>query len=117
MVDGAGKIVCEAKVASEPETLAAWFNDAGLEFIRIGLEAGPLSQWLHAGLTVAGLPAIVIETRRVEAALKAVTVKTDRNDARGMAQLMRRLVPSGACQDSARPGDSRAADRTEVAAG
>ena len=89
MVDGAGKIVCEAKVASEPETLAAWFNDAGLEFIRIGLEAGPLSQWLHAGLTVAGLPAIVIETRRVEAALKAVTVKTDRNDARGMAQLMR----------------------------
>ena len=89
VVDGAGKIVCEAKVASEPETLAAWFNDAGLEFIRIGLEAGPLSQWLHAGLTVAGLPAIVIETRRVEAALKAVTVKTDRNDARGMAQLMR----------------------------
>src|SRR5215472_6913151 len=89
VVDGAGKIVCEAKVASEPETLAAWFNDAGLEFIRIGLEAGPLSQRLHAGLTVAGLPAIVIERWRVEAALKAVTVKTDRNDARGMAQLMR----------------------------
>ena len=60
-----------------------------LEFTRIGLEAGPLSQWLHAGLTAAGLPVILIETRHVKAALKAMTVKTDRNDARGMAQLMR----------------------------
>jgi transposase len=65
------------------------FNDTGLEFTRIGLEAGPLSQWLHAGLTAAGLPAILIERRHVKAALKAMTVKTDRNDARGMAQLMR----------------------------
>jgi len=48
-----------------------------------------LSQWLHAGLVEAGLPAILIETRHVKAALKAMTVKTDRNDARGMAQLMR----------------------------
>jgi transposase len=64
-------------------------NDTGLEFARIGLEAGPLSQWLHAGLSAAGLSAILIETRHVKAALKAMTVKTDRNDARGMAQLMR----------------------------
>jgi transposase len=48
-----------------------------------------LSQWLYAGLVEAGLPAILIETRHVKAALKAMTVKTDRNDARGMAQLMR----------------------------
>jgi transposase len=89
VVDGTGKILREAKVASEPDALAAWFNDTGLEFTRIGLEAGPLSQWLHAGLTMAGLPAILIETRHVKAALKAMTVKTDRNDARGMAQLMR----------------------------
>ncbi len=89
VVDGTGKIICEKKVASEPEALAAWFNDTGLEFTRIGLEAGPLSQWLHAGLTAAGLSAILIETRHVKAALKAMTVKTDRNDARGMAQLMR----------------------------
>ena len=89
VVDGTGKIVREGKVASEPEALAAWFTGSGLEFTRIGLEAGPLSQWLHAGLTAAGLPAILIETRHVKAALKAMTVKTDRNDARGMAQLMR----------------------------
>ena len=74
---------------SEREALVAWFAESGLRVTRIGLEAGPLSQWLHAGLLKAGLPAILIETRHVKAALKAMTVKTDRNDARGMAQLMR----------------------------
>jgi transposase len=78
VVDGTGKIIYAKKVASEPEALVAWFKDTGLEFTRIGLEAGPLSQWLHAGLTAAGLSAILIETRHVKAALKAMTVKTDR---------------------------------------
>jgi transposase len=89
VVDETGKIIGEKKVASEPDALAAFFRDTGLTFSRIGLEAGPLSQWLHAGLAAAGLPVILIETRHVKAALKAMTVKTDRNDARGMAQLMR----------------------------
>ena len=89
VVDAGGQIVREAKVRSEREALAAFFTESGLAFARIGLEAGPLSQWLHAGLVEAGLPAILIETRHVKAALKAMTVKTDRNDARGMAQLMR----------------------------
>jgi transposase len=89
VVDGVGKIVCEKKVASEPEALVALFCGSGLSFTRIGLEAGPLSQWLHSGLMAAGFPAILIETRHVKAALKAMIVKTDRNDARGMAQLMR----------------------------
>jgi transposase len=89
VVDDTGKIVREAKVASEPEALAAWFAGSGLKFTRIGLEAGPLSQWLHAGLTAAGLTVILIETRHLKAALGAMKVKTDRNDARGMAQLIR----------------------------
>ena len=88
-VDAAGKVVREAKVGSEPEALAGWLRDSGLAYARIGLEAGPLSQWLHAGLVEAGFTAVLIETRHVKAALKAMTVKTDRNDARGMAQLMR----------------------------
>ena len=58
VVDATGKIIREKKVASEPEALVAFFRDSGLIFTRIGLEAGPLSQWLHAGLTAAGLPAI-----------------------------------------------------------
>ena len=89
VVDDTGKIVREVKVASEPEALVAWFAESGLKYARIGLEAGPLSQWLHAGLTAAGLPAILIETRHLKAALGAMKVKTDRNDARGLAQLIR----------------------------
>jgi transposase len=56
---------------------------------RVGLEAGPLSQWLFSGLAEAGLPVICIETRHVKAFLKAQPNKTDRNDARGIAQMMR----------------------------
>ena len=67
VVDAAGQIVREAKVRSEREALAAFFAQSGLRFTRIGLEAGPLSQWLHAGLIEAGLPAILIETRHVRA--------------------------------------------------
>jgi transposase len=89
VVDATGRIVREAKVASEPEALAKFFGELGFAIVRIGLEAGPLSQWLHRGLVAAGLPAILIETRHVKAALSAMRVKTDRNDARGMAQLMR----------------------------
>ena len=89
VVDAAGQIVREAKVRSEREALVAFFAQSGLRSARIGLEAGPLSQWLYAGLAEAGLPALLIETRHVKAALQAMTVKTDRNDARGMAQLMR----------------------------
>jgi transposase len=89
VVDGSGRIVRERKVVSQPETLVTFFLETGLTFVRIGLEAGPLSQWLQSGLAEAGLPAILIETRHVKAALRAMTVKTDRNDARAMAQLMR----------------------------
>jgi transposase len=89
VVDAAGKIVREAKVASEPEALVIFFRQLGVPVTRIGLEAGPLSQWLHAGLTRAGLEAVLLETRQVKAALSAMVVKTDRKDARGIAQLLR----------------------------
>ncbi|MBI5162921.1 MAG: IS110 family transposase [Magnetospirillum sp.] len=89
VVDEKGKIVREAKVESEQEALAAFLRGLGLTLTRIGLEAGPLSQWLHAGLEAAGLPMVLLETRHVKAALSAMTVKTDRKDARGIAQLLR----------------------------
>jgi transposase len=89
VVDGAGKIVREAKVASEPEALIAWFGSLGSSVERIGLEAGPLSQWLYAALRDAGLGVELLETRHVRDAFKAMPVKSDRNDARGIAQLMR----------------------------
>lgn len=89
VVDATGRIVREAKVASEPEILIGWFRDLGLAVTRIGLEAGPLSQWLYAGMRDAGLTVELLETRHVRDAFKAMPVKTDRKDARGIAQLMR----------------------------
>ena len=89
VVDQKGKIVREAKVASEPEALVQFFLALDLPLTQIGLEAGPLSQWLHAGLVKAGLPVVLLETRHVKAALSAMIVKTDRRDARGIAQLLR----------------------------
>ncbi len=89
VVDATGRIVREAKIASEPEVLIGWFSRLGLVVTRIGLEAGPLSQWLYAGMRDAGLAVELLETRHVRAAFKTMPVKTDRKDARGIAQLMR----------------------------
>jgi transposase len=89
IVDTTGRIIREAKVASEPEALITWFCALGLELTRIGLEAGPLSQWLYAAMRGVGLPVELLETWHVRDAFKAMPVKTDRNDARGIAQLMR----------------------------
>lgn len=89
VVDSAGKIVREAKVLSEPEALIGWLQGLGFDLARIGLEAGPLSQWLYAAMREAGLAIELLETRHVRDAFKAMPVKSDRNDARGIAQLMR----------------------------
>jgi len=88
-VEASGKIVREAKVASEPEALIGWCASLGLGLARIGLEAGPLSQWLYAAMKQAGLAVELLETRHVSDAFKAMPVKSDRNDARKIAQLMR----------------------------
>lgn len=89
VVDADGEIIREVKIASEPEALVKFFQEAGFAVRRIGLEAGPLSQWLHDGLTQAGFDVVLLETRHVKAALSAMVVKTDRKDARGIAQLLR----------------------------
>lgn len=89
VVDAQGKILKEAKVLSEPDALIAWFVAYGAPMTRIGLEAGPLSQWLYADMKAAGLLVELLETRHVRDAFKSMPVKTDRKDARGIAQLMR----------------------------
>jgi len=89
VVNANGKIVREGKVLSEPDALIGWFRSLGLELSRVGLEAGPLSQWLYAAMKQAGLVVELLETRHVRDAFKAMPVKSDRNDARGIAQLMR----------------------------
>ncbi|MCA1439348.1 IS110 family transposase [Ensifer sp. IC4062] len=89
IVDEAGEICRELKVSSHPDDLIEVLKDPTWHLVRIGLEAGPLSQWLFEGLSNAGLPVVCIETRHTKAFLKATVNKTDRNDARGIAQTMR----------------------------
>ena len=89
IVDKAGKVEREVKVATKPVAILAVLTEEGLAIERIGLEAGPLSQWLYSALAEAGLPVICVETRHMKAALSAQINKSDRNDARGIAQMMR----------------------------
>ena len=99
IVDKTGKVIREVKVATKPVAILAVLTEQALAIERIGLEAGPLSQWLYSALVEADLPVICVETRHMQAALSAQINKSDRNDARGIAQMMRvGLYPSGALQ-------------------
>lgn len=90
VVDEEGRMVREAKVASEPDVIARELRSAPGDYVRVGLEAGPLSQWLCFGLKDAGLPMVCIEARHAKAAMVAMNRnKNDRNDARSLAQLVR----------------------------
>src|SRR3954463_10612378 len=118
IVDAQGKILKEAKVACEPQALIAWLAAHGTPMARIGLEAGPLSQGLFAEMKAAGLPVELLETRPVRAAFKAMPVKTDRQDARGLAQLMRLGLVSGrALQVAPGPGGPGPSDHPHAPAG
>jgi transposase len=90
VVDDAGSVILEQKVPTEPADIIALLTSLGVSFGRIGIEAGPLSQWLVNALTAVELPVICVETRHMKALLTAQQInKTDRNDARGIAQMMR----------------------------
>src|SRR4051794_3070578 len=82
VVDATGRIVREAKVASEPAALIAFLRGLNLPLVRIGLEAGPLSQWLQAALVKAGFEAVIVEDTSVKAGRAATFVKTHPEDAR-----------------------------------
>jgi transposase len=89
VVDESGRIMKERRAASEPEALSEALREIALPLERIGLEACSLTAWLHDGLRAEGLPTICIETRQANAAMKTMPNKTDRNDARALAQIMR----------------------------
>src|ERR1700676_184563 len=90
VVDEAGTVIMEQKVPAEPTDIIALLTSLGVSYGRIGIEAGPLSQWLVNALTAAELPVICVQTRHMKALLTAQQInKTDRNDARGIAQMMR----------------------------
>lgn len=89
VLDGHGAVVDEARVASDPDALAGYLSRWGGELEIVGLEAGALTPWLARELVTLGLPAVAIETRRMKAYARASSVKTDRRDAKMIAQAMR----------------------------
>lgn len=89
VIDERGIITKEGKVESQPQSIARFVRHQGRKIEHVGLEAGQLSEWLHAGLTKECFRVTVMESRHVRVAFAAMTVKTGRNDARGIAQLVR----------------------------
>ena len=89
IVNAAGDILLEKKIAAEPAAIVHLLKSFGSPTKRIGLEAGPTSSWLYGELRAAGYGAICLECRHVKAGLSAMRNKTDRNEARGIAQLVR----------------------------
>ena len=88
VVSAPGKVVKETAAPSEPEDLVRVLRGLPGRVVGVGLEAGPLSQWLYQHLTEAGFPTVLMETRQVKGALKAMPIKTDRRDAEGIARLL-----------------------------
>lgn len=88
VLDDRGTAVKEAKTASEPEALVSFLGELPGKILAVGLEAGPLSQWLYKHLTGAGFDVVLMETRHVKGALKAMPIKTDRRYAFGIARLL-----------------------------
>ena len=89
IVDADGIIIVEGKVLSEPHAISAWLSEQNVSVSRVGLEIGRLSRWLCIELKAQGWPAICIDPRRLRGLTKTMPVKTDKNDARSIAQVMR----------------------------
>jgi transposase len=89
VVDEGGGIIEELIAGSEPQALAESLVPWRKSLAKVGLEAGPMSQWLHDGLKKAGFAVECLETRQLKAMLSASPVKTDRKDAHGIAQVIR----------------------------
>jgi len=88
VVDRAGKISCEATVASDPSAIAKFVRSKAPSAVRIGLETGPTATWLWTELKLLGLPVVCIDARHAKAVLRMQINKSDRNDAAGIARIM-----------------------------
>jgi transposase len=89
VINDQGEHIAESKLASDVQDIIAYLDELNIEIDRVGLEAGTLSQYLTYGLQSAGFEVVCMEARQVKAALSAMRNKTDKHDARGVAQLLR----------------------------
>lgn len=89
VIDAAGDLIWRGKSLSEPASLLAALEPHRAEIQLTGIEACPLSEWLYGALAEAGIPVVCIETRHAQRFLSSRPNKTDRSDARGIAEMMR----------------------------
>lgn len=89
IVGETGELLWQGKVLGDPEAVRAALERWRDGLVRVGLEAGATSEWIGGHLVDEGFPVVCLESRHVKAALSAMTVKTDRNDAQGIAQIVR----------------------------
>jgi len=89
VVDEQGKIVFEGKAPSDPGSLARLLHKRAPAAKRIGFETGAMASWLWHELKRIGLPVVCIDARHAHAALSVRMNKSDQNDARGLAELVR----------------------------
>lgn len=89
VIDDTGAIVLETIVDTHPDVIADALEPYAKTLKRVGQETGALSPWLHKGLRAHGLPIVCVEAGHTRAALRSMRNKTDKNDARGIAQILR----------------------------
>ena len=89
VINDDGELVAETKLTSDVQNIVAYLDDLEFDVESIGLEAGTLTQYLTYGLQAAGFDVVVMEARQVKGALSAMRNKTDKHDARGIAQILR----------------------------
>jgi transposase len=89
IIDESGKIIHEGSENTDPTLLADYLQKIGLEVALVGFESGSLSHYLLNGFKERALPAICIDARKMSAILSLKINKTDKNDARGIAEALR----------------------------
>jgi transposase len=89
VVDVKGKVVKENEIPSTPEAISSFLKGADLEVEKIGLESGNLTHYLKKGLSGMGYEVVIMESRKMAAILATIINKTDKNDARGIAEALR----------------------------
>lgn len=89
IIDSKGEVVFEGKTAAEPATLVELIRSKAPHVKRVGLETGATSPWLFHALVAAGLPVVCMDARHAHAALSMRPTKSDRSDARGLADMLR----------------------------
>ncbi len=89
IIDAKAQIVWQGKCPSTPQAVFETIRSHAQQVERIGLESGPLSTWHYHGLKDLGVPTVCIDARHTQAALSMQINKTDKNDGKGIAELMR----------------------------